>query len=112
MIPDRRFATCQEFFFTMTAIEQIKSRLHEYLPKLKQKYPIEKLGIFGSATRNDFTDQSDVDILVTFNGEVGFEFFELAEELQKVLGRKVDLVSEGAIKPHYWPYIKKDLIYV
>jgi len=96
----------------MTTIHQLKKQLHECLPMLKQKYPIQKLGVFGSATRSDFTDKSDIDILVEFNDEIGLEFFDLAEELEKMLGRKVDLVSEKAVKPHYWPYIQKDLIYV
>ena len=60
--------------------------------------------------RNDFDpEKSDVDIMVEFNGEIGWEFFDLKDELEKILGRKVDLVSKLAIKPHYWEYIEKDL---
>jgi len=93
-------------------LKEIEQKLRACLPALQKKYPIEKLALFGSITRADFTPQSDVDILVEFNGDIGWEFFDLAEELEKIVGRKVDLVSGKAIKAHYLPYIKKDLIYV
>ncbi len=96
----------------MTLVESIKGKLKSALPDLQTRYPIAKLGIFGSVTRADFTDKSDIDIMVEFNGEIGWEFFDLEEELAKMLGRKVDLVADGASKPHYLPYIQKDLIYV
>jgi predicted nucleotidyltransferase len=92
--------------------EQIKDQLHKLLPSLKEKYSIEKLGLFGSVTRDDFTPDSDVDIFVSFTKPIGFEFFDLEAELSQALGRKVDLVSEKAIKPHYLPYISRSLIYV
>ena len=96
----------------MTIVQDIKEKLKSALPDLRKRYPIEKLGLFGSVTRTDFTDKSDIDIMVEFNGEIGWEFIDLAEELEKMLGRKVDLVSSRAIKAHYLPYIQKDLIYV
>ena len=96
----------------MSVRDQIRNRLHEILPALKQKYPIEKLGMFGSVMRSDFTQKSDIDILVEFNGDVGFDFFDLEKDLEIALGRKIDLVSLKAIKPHYLPYITKDLVYV
>jgi predicted nucleotidyltransferase len=96
----------------MSLVENIKDKLNSALPDLQTRYPIAKLGIFGSVTRTDFTDKSDIDIMVEFNGEIGWEFFDLEEELTKMLGRNVDLVAAGAPKAHYLPYIQKDLIYV
>jgi predicted nucleotidyltransferase len=97
----------------MNNFQEIKSMLHNYLPVLKGKYPIEKMALFGSVTRNDFTLQSDVDILVEFNGEVGVKFFDLAEELERLLGRKVDLVSMGGLKKPYWKeHILNQAVYV
>jgi predicted nucleotidyltransferase len=42
----------------------------------------------------------------------GIEFIDLAEELEKILNRKVDLVSKNGVKPKYFDEIQKDLIYV
>lgn len=96
----------------MQSLNTIKEKLKAALPVLKSRYPIEKLGVFGSATRSDFTAKSDIDILVEFNGEIGWEFIDLAAELEKTLGRKVDLVSRRGIKSRHWEYIKDDLVYV
>lgn len=97
----------------MTTLESIKTKISEQLPDLRKRYPIENLALFGSVTRDDFNPEtSDIDILVEFYGEIGWEFFDLESELKKILNREVDLVSKGAIKPHYWEDIQKDLIHV
>ncbi len=97
----------------MTTAEAIREKLAAHLPSLKQRYPIARLALFGSVVRDDFDpEKSDIDILVEFNGDIGWEFFDLEAELEKILGRKVDLVSKRAIKPHYWEHIKKDVVNV
>lgn len=60
---------------------------------------IRKLSLFGSVVRDDFTPQSDVDILVEFEpGKTpGWEFFGLAQQLEEILGRRVDLHTEDGI---------------
>jgi predicted nucleotidyltransferase len=53
------------------------------LAALKKRYPIERLALFGSVTREDFDPQeSDIDILVEFNGDIGWEYFDLIWEIQ------------------------------
>ena len=96
----------------MLTKETINRKLRETLPLLQKKYPIEKLALFGSYSRGEQKENSDIDILVEFNGNVAWEFFDLADELKKILGQKVDLVSKKGIKPHYWEYIQQDVIYV
>src|ERR1035441_2031780 len=79
----------------MSLVENIKDKLNSALPDLQTRYPIAKLGIFGSVTRTDFTDKSDIDIMVEFNGEIGWEFFDLEEELTKMLGvLKIETADE------------------
>ena len=58
---------------------------------------IQKLALFGSVLRRDFRPTSDVDVLVEFEpGHVpGWEFFDMEEELSKILGRKADLNTPG-----------------
>jgi len=97
----------------MNMAASIKEKLSRHLPALQQRYPVKGLALFGSVTRNDFDPgKSDIDILVEFNGDIGWEFFDLENELGKLLGRRVDLVSRQALKPHYWEYIKKDVLNV
>ena len=79
---------------------------------LFSQYPIKSIGLFGSAVRDDFQENSDIDILVDFNEPIGIEFIDLADTLEKILNHKVDLVSRNGIKPKYFKEIEKDLIYV
>ena len=93
--------------------QEVANLLSKQLPVLLAKYPIAKLALFGSVVRDDFNpEKSDIDIMVEFNGDIGWEFIDLAEELEQLLGRKVDLVSRGGIKPRYWEHIKDDIRYV
>ena len=79
---------------------------------MKEKFKVERIGIFGSYVRNEQREDSDVDILVEFGEPVGLEFVHLAELLESILEMKVDLVSREAIKSNRWKYVEQDLIYV
>ena len=72
------------------------------LEKLCRQYGIRRLSFFGSVIRDDFSDESDVDILVEFLPEstVGLSFFSLQEELSQLVGRQVDLSTLGFLSPH------------
>ena len=82
----------------------IISTLREYNPEM--------IGVFGSYARKDNSAQSDIDLLVEFEEPIGLEFVTLAEELEKLLGIRVDLVSINAIKPKMRKIIMKDIVYV
>jgi len=71
------------------------------LEKLCQKYGIRRLALFGSVIRDDFGDDSDVDILVEFlpDEKVGLSFFSLQEDLSQLIGRRVDLSTPGFLSP-------------
>jgi predicted nucleotidyltransferase len=62
-----------------------------------------RLSLFGSVLRDDFTPESDVDVLVEFEpaAQVGLNFFAMEQELSEILGRKVDLNSPGFISRHF-----------
>ena len=79
---------------------------------LFSKYHLKSIGIFGSFTREDFTEESDIDILIEYEQPLGIEFIDLADELERILNHKVDLVSKNGVKPKYFKEIQKDLIYV
>lgn len=96
----------------MKNLTEIKKLLEKSKQKLSYKYHINSIGIFGSVTRGDATEVSDVDILVEFEKPIGLDFVILGDELEEILGVKVDLVTPNAIKPRMFEYIKQDLIYV
>jgi hypothetical protein len=68
-----------------------------------RRHHIRKLALFGSVLREDFQDESDVDVLVEFEpGHVpGLKFFSMEEELSTILGRKVDLNTPQFISPYF-----------
>lgn len=81
----------REFEFPMEAIKE-----------LCQRYKVRELALFGSALREDFRADSDVDLLVDFEPEAQVGFMTLARmqrELSAILRRKVDLVPRGGLKP-------------
>jgi len=68
---------------------------------LCQKYRINEFSIFGSSLRDDFTDASDIDILVSFDEEAPITLFgimDIEQELGTLLRRKVDLVEKEALR--------------
>jgi hypothetical protein len=96
----------------MKTIEEIKQILSEHRGDFRKKYNVKEIGIFGSYSRNEQKEVSDVDILVEFEEPIGLAFVDLAEYLENLLSIKVDLVPRGAIKPRMWEYVKEDLVYV
>lgn len=87
--------------------------LQHALPRLKQQYCVQDLAIFGSVARDEAGPESDVDILVTFEGPATFDgFMGLDIDLAGILGRKVDLVTNKALKPLMRPSVEKDLVHV
>ena len=92
--------------------ESITEALKANKLDLLNRYHLTSIGIFGSFTREDFREDSDIDILFDYDQPIGIEFIDLADDLEKILKRKVDFVSKNGIKPKYLDEIQKDLIYV
>lgn len=96
----------------MTTLNDIKNILKSNKQRLTDKYGLSFMAIFGSYGRGQQTENSDVDILVDFKRPIGIEFIDLANELEKLLKIKVDLVSKNGVKPQYLKHIEQDLNYV
>jgi predicted nucleotidyltransferase len=75
----------------------------ERLAEFCRRNHIRKLALFGSVLRNDFTPDSDVDVLVEFQSDhvPGLNFFTLENELSKLVGRKVDLNTPNFLSPYF-----------
>lgn len=74
-------------------------------------YGVKNIGLFGSFVRGDQTPTSDIDILVEFIPEKHTfdNFMEIAFLLEKILGRKVELITPEALSPHIGPYILREV---
>ena len=76
-----------------------KERIAEFC----RRNHIRRLAFFGSVLRDDFTPESDVDVLVEFEPgtRVGLRFFGMELELSEILGRKVDLNTTGFLSKYF-----------
>jgi uncharacterized protein len=75
----------------------------EKLAEFCRRHRIRKLCFFGSILRDDFRPESDVDVLVEFEpgARTGLLFFTMQDELSEILGRKVDLNTEGFLSKYF-----------
>jgi uncharacterized protein len=93
-------------------IQEIRNILEHHKPEMYKKYPIKSMAIVGSFARNEQKKESDLDVLLEFNVNIGIRFIDLAEEIESITELKVDLVSRNGIKDRYFQAIKSELVYV
>lgn len=91
---------------------QIIEKLRLIKPILQQKYGVTELALFGSYSRNEQTDKSDIDILVSHDKKLGMQFLDMVYDLDKLFDKEAQVVSKKGIKPKYFQAIQQDLIYV
>jgi len=96
----------------MMSQKDIENKLKALKPILSTKFFVDKIGYFGSFARNEQTESSDIDIIVSFEKPLGWAFFDLQELLEAELDRKVDLVSIKALKEQLKDIILKEVRYV
>ena len=81
------------------------------MPILKDRFKVKKIGNFGSYACGEETASSDIDILVELIEPLGWEFVELKEYLETLLGMDVDLVTRKALKPQLTDAILREVVY-
>ena len=96
----------------MSELEQIKKVIKKHKEYVKKKFFVKKIGVFGSYTKFKEDTESDVDILVEFDGPIGWDFVELKDFLESILNKKVDLVSIKALKSQIKDNILNEVIYI
>jgi len=93
--------------------EKVKQNLKKNKDTLETEFKVEDIGIFGSFSREEQTEGSDVDILVEFSEPVGFfTFLDLKEYLEEQLKREVDLVTKNALKKRIGERILNEVSYL
>lgn len=89
----------------------------QYIDSIKlffSNLPVKKAYIFGSYSRNEADEQSDIDILVELDHStpIGMKFFAYQQELENILQKKVDLLSEEGLSKYSRPIIEKDKVLI
>lgn len=86
----------------------------EKIADICHRYHIREMAIFGSAARGNLGPDSDVNVLVDLepNAQLGWNFFGIAEELEPVLGRRVDLGTTDSLRPFARPAVLREAIVI
>lgn len=91
----------------------VLKQLAQSKPTLAKRFGLAGLALFGSTARDTARADSDIDILVSFNGPATSErYFGVQFFLEDLLGRPVDLVTEKALRHELRPFIEKDAVRV
>jgi len=94
--------------------EEILATLREQKDFLHEKFFVKRIGIFGSFARNEATEKSDIDFLVSFE-EGNLDYYLIRRNLSDFLSNKfkrsVDVALENAIKPYYKDVVFKQAVY-
>ncbi|MDM8568323.1 nucleotidyltransferase family protein [Thiotrichales bacterium HSG1] len=95
------------------SLNEIIDILRQHKTELQNHYGILYLAVFGSCARGEQKPDSDIDILVKLgNKPLGLKYFSLVREIDALFPIQTDIVSQDALKPHYFAAIKKDLRHV
>ncbi|BBA34069.1 DNA polymerase beta domain-containing protein [Methylocaldum marinum] len=91
--------------------DQALSLLARSKPVLAERYGVTRLALFGSTARDTARPDSDVDVLVAFDGAASSaRYFGVQFYLEDTLGCPVDLVTEKALRKELRPYIEREAV--
>lgn len=92
---------------------KVLDRLRREKPELVRRFHVDRLALFGSVARDEARPDSDVDVLVSFDGPATSQrYFGVQFCLEDALGGPVDLVTEKALRAELRPCVERDIIEV
>ena len=95
----------------MKTLEEILEVLRSHKEEIRKRFKAEVIGVFGSFSRGEENEESDVDLLVRFlPGASLFDLVALADYLEEKLGMKVDIVSERVLREELRERVMRDLV--
>lgn len=87
--------------------------LQEHFAETQKQFGVKRLALFGSTVRDEAREDSDVDVLVEFEGKADSKrYFGLMFYLEDLMDCTLDLVTDKALRPELRPFIEKEMIYV
>lgn len=91
----------------------ILALLQQHRDVISTRFGAKHLALFGSAARDEMRPDSDIDVLVDFEGPATFDgYFDLKDYLEDLLCRPVDLVTSKGLKPRARQHVERDLVRV
>jgi len=99
----------------MKEIDKIIEKLKQLKPEIEKRYKIAEIGVFGSYVRDEQTENSDLDVLVSFSEDSSMsllKFCSFENWLSDVMEKKVDLVMKNSLKPRIGKQILSEVIYL
>jgi predicted nucleotidyltransferase len=95
----------------MTTKEEVIRALKERLGEIQQRFGVSRISLFGSVVRGEARHDSDIDVLVVFESKATFDaFMDLKFYLEDLLGARVDLVTDDALRPQMRLAIEGELV--
>lgn len=93
--------------------DEVLNALRAHKMTLARRFGVAELALFGSIVRDQASLDSDVDILVSFQGHADWrQYFGVQFYLEDLLGRPVDLVTEKALRPELRPSVEREALRV
>ena len=93
--------------------EQALTLLREHKTVLVQRFGVVDIALFGSTARGEAVSDSDLDLLVRFDGRADWRrYFGVQFYIEDLLGRRVDLVTDKALRAEFRPYVEREALHV
>ena len=87
--------------------------LTDHAEDIRKRFAVKDLAVFGSVIRDNVDEARDVDVLVVFEGRADFDrYMDLKFYLEGLLNKRVDLVTQGALRSRLRPDIEREAIHV
>ena len=100
----------------MSYLDEIIEKLRSQYPYLSSEFGVKKIGVFGSVAKQAEKEESDIDLIIEFDRPIGLKFINLAEYMERIFGRKVDILTKDGVRnirvKRVSRDIEKDIIYV
>ena len=91
--------------------DEVLETLRKHKQVLRERYDVTGLALYGSFARNQATPESDVDILVRFGGPAtSRSYFGTLFYIEDLLGRRIDLVTDKALRPEFRPFVEQEAL--
>ena len=93
--------------------DEVLNLLRAHKVVLSQRFGVIDLALFGSIARDQASEDSDIDILVRFDGPTDWRrYFDAQFYLEDLLGRSVDLVTDKALRAELRPHVEREAVHV
>ena len=93
--------------------DEVLSVLRAHKATLARRFGVADIALFGSVVRNEMSAESDIDVLVRFNGPATADaYFGVQFYLEDLLGYSVDLVTDKALRKELRPYVEREAVNV